>query len=465
MSVRSSLAIAAAAVIAFTQLPAHAAARPAPQPGPAPAPQDDSFDQRLRIIERKLEIQAEDAQAKAKDAPIPVAGDKGFSLKSANGEYELKIRALAQVDGRFFIGDDTAPRFADGFTLRRLRPTFEGSLGKLVGFRLTPEFAGDGSGLAASIVDAYIDLKFSPSASVRAGKQKGPVGLERLQSGGAIAFVERGYVTELVPNRDIGVALYGAAFNGTANYTIGLFNGTPDGRDIAGPDADDRHEGAARVFFEPFRNDPGFFQGLGFGVGVTHGTKVTAAGGANQNNALPRYRSPGQNQFFNYVATASANGTHTRYSPQLWFYRGSFGLTSEYASSKQHVQNAGVVKEFENTGYEVTTTYVLTGEDASWTGLKPSAPYVPAGEGWGALEVAARIGSLDVDDEAFTLGFASAAASVTKATSFGVGLNWYLTPNAKFVVDYDQTTFKGGAAANADRPDEKALFTRIQLTY
>ncbi|MGH8445752.1 MAG: hypothetical protein ACREVL_10825, partial [Solimonas sp.] len=111
----------------------------------------EQLDQRIKVLERQLEIQKEESDAKAKDATTASASDKGFSLKK--GDYELRFRALAQVDGRFYVGDDN-PRFNDGFRLRRLRPTLEGSLGKLVAFRFTPEFAGDGSGLSSSIVDA-----------------------------------------------------------------------------------------------------------------------------------------------------------------------------------------------------------------------------------------------------------------------------------------------------------------------
>jgi phosphate-selective porin OprO/OprP len=441
----------------------------------AAEPDAESLDQRLKVLERQIEIQKEDVEAKAKDASSATAGEKGFSLKSATGDYELKLRALAQVDGRFFLSDQN--QFRDQFLLRRLRPTFEASLGKLVGIRLTPEFAAgagtSGDGLAASIVDAYLDLKFAPWAGVRVGKQKGPVGLERLQSGGAIGFIERGYVTELVPNRDIGVALFGEVAGGVVSYTAGLFNGTADGRDVAGTDADSRHEFAGRIFSEPLKNSPGYFQGLGFGIGGTHGSQFTTT--ANVNNYLPRYRSPGQNAFFSYVNVAAngntpasiviANGTHTRYSPQLYFYRNSLGLLAEYAISKQDVALNGIKQSFSHTAWDVTATYALTGEDASYRGVKPRRPYAIGAPGWGALEVLARVEELTIDQDAFDQGFADITKSARKARSYGGGVNWYLTGNAKVVVDYNFTTFDGGASVGGDRLIEKALFTRLQITY
>lgn len=429
------------------------------------------LEERLLILERKLEIQTEDAATKAKEAPVVTAGEKGFSLKNAKGDTEIKFTALAQVDHRAFLDDDGA--FRDGFVTRRLRPTVQGSLGKLVGFRFTPEFAGTtGTGDSASIVDAYFDLKFDPAASVRVGKQKGLLGLERLQSGGAIELIERGYVTELVPNRDLGVALYGEVAQSTISYALGVFNGTADGRDVAQAD-DGLKELEGRVFFEPFKNDYGFFKGLGVGLAGSTGVKDGTG-----TNFVARYRTPGQNQFFTYNETGViANGKHTRWVPQAYFYRNSLGVLAEYASSKQELTRAGVERSVEATGYNLTASYVLTGEDASYKGVKPANPYAIGAPGWGALELVGRIGGLEIDNAAFagtTTGatanrLANPTSQAREAQSYGLGVNWYLTPNAKLTTDYNVTRFDGGgggtAAAPIDRRDEKALFTRLTIQY
>jgi phosphate-selective porin OprO/OprP len=427
----------------------------------------EALEQRLKILERKLELQTEEATRQAKEAAVVSASDKGFAIRSATGDFEIKFNALGQVDHRAFIDDEGA--FRDGFVTRRLRPTVQGSLGKLVGFRFTPEFAGStGTGDSASIVDAYFDLKFHKAASVRAGKQKGLLGLERLQSGGAISFTERGYVTELVPNRDLGVALYGENAASTVSYALGVFNGTADGRDVAQAD-DGLKELEGRVLFEPFKNDYSLFKGLGFGIAGSTGAKDGSG-----NNFIARFRTPGQNQFFTYNETGVvASGQHTRYVPQASFYRNSLGVLAEYAFSEQDLARGGTERTVEATGYSLTATYVITGEDASYRGVKPASPYTVGGEGWGAVEFLARIGGLDVDDEAFVGTVATRLANPTsqakKAESYGVGVNWYLTANAKLTADYHLTRFEGGgggtAAAPIDRRDEKALFTRLTIQY
>ncbi len=282
-----------------------------------------ALDQRLRVLERNLELQEEARVAKEKEAAVVTVNDKGASFKSANGDYEVKIRGLLQGDGRFYSAGEPAGTY-DTFLLRTARPTIEGTLGKWIGYRFTPEFAGD----SATIVDVYADLKFSPAATVRVGKFTSPVGLERLQSSSALSEIERALPSELAPNRDIGAQLQGELAGGTVSYGLGVFNGTVDGRDAVTTNPDNEFEYAGRLFFEPFKNDANFWSGLGFGIGGSIGdTEGTGS------NFLPRYRTPGQVQFFNYRSAVAANGRRTRWSPQGYFYRNNFGLLAEYIES------------------------------------------------------------------------------------------------------------------------------------
>lgn len=418
------------------------------------------LDQRLRVIERKLELQAEEAATKAaRDPVVSLTSAKGLSIKAPEG-IELKVRGLVQADGRFFLDDDRAPQ-NDTFLFRRIRPTLEGSWGSLLGFRLTPEFAGD----SATVVDAYLDLKFDPRATLRVGKVKGPVGLERLQSGGAIAFVERGFPTELAPNRDIGAQLQGEFFDSRLSYAVGVYNGAVDGRDASTTNPDNEFEYAGRVFWEPFKNAANAWSGLGIGIAGSVGETYGAG-----NNFLPRYRTPGQVQFFGYGANIAADGLHRRISPQGYFYGGRLGVLGEYIRSEQEVRvssgtGVGRREHLAHDAWQVTGSWVLTGEDASYRGVvKPNRPFAIGGEGWGAFELVARYGELDIDDDAFPL-FANRSASASASDAWTLGLNWYLNSNLKLVANYTEASFEGGATAGADREDEKSVFTRVQLSF
>ena len=425
---------------------------------PAPGAGLAELDQRLAIIERKLDIASEEAAAKALATPAVSIGEKGLAVKTPAGDFDLKLRGTVQFDQRSFFDDDQQS-FNDTHLFRRVRPSLEGTLGPLLAYRITPEFAGDG----ATLIDAYVDVRFDPRYTLRVGKLKGPVGLERLQAASALSMVERGFPTELAPNRDIGAQLQGELRAGTVNYAIGLFNGAPDGRDSPTVDADNHFEWAGRLFFEPWKNDANALSGLGFGVSASVGDKE---GGGN--NFLPRYRTPGQNQFFGYRSTVLADGDHTRLSPQAYYYRTRFGLLAEYIRSEQALligTNEATRTELEQDAWQLTASWVLTGEHASYRGIaKPDQSYVIGGEGWGAFEVVGRYGELDVDDDAFPL-YASADTAATHASAWGLGLNWYLTPNLKLVFNHTNASFDGGAAGGRDREGEKTVFSRVQVAF
>jgi phosphate-selective porin OprO/OprP len=419
--------------------------------------QNDELRQRVAVLERQLELQDEAAASAKASNPVLTVNDKGVAAKSADGAYEFKLRGTVQADQRSFLEGDGGQN--DSFLWRIVRPTLEGQLGKLVAFKITPDFAGD----TPSLVDAYVDLRFDPRATLRVGKFNGPIGLERLQSSSSLAMMERAFPTELAPNRDIGVQLQGEFAEGRVSYAAGAFNGAADGRDASASDPDDEVEFEGRVFFEPWKNSANALSGLGFGLAGSTGDKRGAG-----NNFLPRYRTPGQNVFFNYRASVFADGSHERLSPQFYYYRNRLGLMGEWIRSGQEVQvgaNASTHGRLENRAWQLTAGWVLTGEDCTYRGAsKPSHPFALDGEGWGAVELVARYGELEVDEDAFPV-YADPSVSARRAQAWGLGINWYLTGNLKLVLNYTDASFDGGAPLGADRPDEEAVFSRLQVSF
>ncbi|HKQ83214.1 MAG TPA: porin [Steroidobacteraceae bacterium] len=437
--------------------------------------------QQLRVLERKIELTEEAAKAAAPTTPVVKASPKGFSIGSPDNANVVKLRGTLHFDGRRFI-DDVTPETADTWLLRRVRPTLEGTFGGIYDFRFTPDFAGG----RTIILDAFATARLRPWLAVTAGKFKVPVGLERLQSANDIRFIERGLPTSLVPNRDLGVSVGGDIAGGLVNYSFGYFNGVTDGGSSDGnaaPDVenDDKGDWAARVFFQPFLNSDSFaLRGLGFGVGATY---VDSTGSAT-NTLLPGYRTPGQQTFFSYRATTAAagatpavsgtfgDGERLRVSPQFYYYLGRFGVLGEYVQVSQEVSRntptAGLVSDkLEHSAWQVQLAYFLTGEEESFKGFTPLTTFSLDNHTWGAFELVARYHELDIDNDAFVGGansFANPASAATKATAWGVGVNWYLSQNLKWQINYDVTSFDGGAA-NGDRDDEKAVFTRVAVGF
>jgi phosphate-selective porin OprO/OprP len=221
------------------------------------------------------------------------AGPDGFVIQSDAGDYRLQFRAYAHFDGRFYPGDEAAAA-TDQFVLRRVRPILTGTVARNFDFTIMPDFGGG----TTVLQDAFLDVRYSPKARLRVGKFKAPVGLERLQSATAIAFVERAFPTGLVPNRDLGAQVFGDLGGGVVSYAVGVFNGALDGGSSDG-DASDGKDVAARVFVSPFRRGSSPLKDLGFGVAGTIG---------QQSGALPAYRSNGQLTIASYVTGAVADG-------------------------------------------------------------------------------------------------------------------------------------------------------------
>ncbi len=132
----------------------------------------------------------------------------------------FSLKGVLQLDNRTFFNDGLN-RGNDGFLLRRARPIFQGTLYKDFDFQFTPDFGGS----AVTIFDAYGNYRYAPWLQVRAGKFKVPVGLEQLQSDPVTSFNERSLVNNLVPNRDLGVQLWGDIKGGVLSYAAGVFNG------------------------------------------------------------------------------------------------------------------------------------------------------------------------------------------------------------------------------------------------
>ena len=306
-------------------------------------------------------------------------------------------------------------------------------------------------------------------------KYKPPVGLEQLQQDQWLFFAERGLPSDLVPQRDVGLQLSGDLFGGIVSYAGGIFNGVVD-NGIADFDTWDSKDGVARIFLQPFKTtdlDP--LKGLGFGVAGTIGNQQFTSSSTN----LPTYKTTGQLTFFSYRSGVAPNGTEFRGTPQAYYYWGPLGLLGEYVVSEQDVQAGAVHDQLRNKAWQAQASFVLTGENATYNGVIPRRPFDPKKGGWGALELVGRYGDLRIDPDAFStaptaanLRFADPTKSAQEAREWGVGLNWYLNRSVKLVLDYEQTTFNGGAGTATattynirDRQTEQVIITRAQISF
>jgi len=469
---------------------------------------------KVNVLERKLEVQEEVNTVAFKKLPIFDGGENGFKITSSNKEHQLRIGSSIQTDYRNFLGDNPpawipgSPGWyggvgPDSIFLRQARIILEGYVFNDIYFKLMPDFAQN-SNSSNLIPDAFVDFAYQPKASLLVGKYKPSIGLERLQGDANTVFLERAFPTNLAPNRDMGLQLHGAFAKPGYNtekapgpidsknfftYQVGITNGTGDSGNIAMNGAlpnsassfANNKEFDGRIFAQPFQHS-GYDWLEGFGVGVSGSF-------SNPDHlALVAQRTPlGQSQFIDYTqvngqtkGTLTSNGNANRIYPQAYWYKGPFGLMGEYVASTQTLNatsnsrgNNNLTQT--NTASHVQFSYVVTGEDNQFEGVKPIRKFDPGKGTWGALQLAARWSQLTLDNDSFKL--LDPTKSASEATEFTVGANWFLNKYSLIRFDYENVWFTGGAETVgattngvtsyniANRPSEQVLSTRFQLAF
>jgi phosphate-selective porin OprO/OprP len=407
------------------------AAPPAPAPPPADSPAATS----------PAEVTTPPREARKKPSSL-------FVLESEDGDSKLELHGLVHADARFFL-----PRTGiDTFAIRRARVTLDAKLFRYFELRVQPDFAGS----RIQLLDAYANLRLIDEAQLRLGKGKAPVGFERLKSPADIMFAERGFPTLLVPNRDIGVQLHGQLWKGTLEYAGGIYNGVPDGQS-GDQDENRQKDYVGRVFVRPFVPvGDGALSGLGLGIAGTIGM---------QEGSLATYRTSGQETFFTPADVARADGMRRLIAPQAAYYFGPVALLGEFVRVKQRLSDGGEgFTQLDAKAWQVQGS-LLVGGSQSYQGVTVDHPIDPALNHWGAFELAARFHSIAFDPRVFDSGFADPADSARVARAYTIGGTWHLARRIRALVNYERTTFEGGAPEDGDRDPESLLVTRLQVYF
>lgn len=430
---------------------------------------DDALEQRIEKLEQELaelkqQHAAEAAAAPAKASPATTTAaaptvtldSNGLRVVSSDQNVQVALKGYAQADARTFVGEGHGAN-TDQFLIRSARPIVEASLYNQFTARLQLDF-GNGQ---ANLLDAYADYQPDAAVNLRVGKFKDPIGLERAQPEQTLLFTERGLANDLVPYRDIGVEVYGRGLADTVDYQLAFTDGAPDLANING-DADSKKDLIGRLFLHPFHGSAtAALREIGFGVAGSTGLHQ---GSPTNTNVSSGYVTPGQAKFFAYRSDAFSSGTEWRVNPQVTYLYGPFSLLGEYVTEDQTLKRGASTGTFSNSAWTAETSYLLTGEDARFDGVRPHANFNPGQHTWGAVEVVGRVSELRVDSRSFVT-FADPSVSAQRAEDFTGGVNWYLNPNVKLQGDYSYTTFKGGNTSGRDRAPEKAFVTRAQIGF
>jgi phosphate-selective porin OprO/OprP len=395
----------------------------------------------------------------------------GLRFKSGDGNFEGHIGGCLQVNYRSIVDrpqyDGANPRTTpDSFFIRQGRIALDGAFYKDFDYALLFDFptSTTTSTITGALLDGYVGWKKYPELSLRVGQFKVPFSQEFTTPLRFIDLGEFSVLYRLIPNRDDGVMLYGSLLDKVVQYEVSVFNG--NSRDVY--DNNDNKDFAARLRLSPFlTSDLKPLKGLRLGAAGTWGHTESTACGAGTTDALDFTTTELCVTFLN--ATAGAlDGLRTRTGFELSWLYGPFSIRAEWMRRRDQANVGGGKAYIGEDAWYVSGTWLLTGEDKALEGRTvPLAPFDPGAGGWGALELAARVAVLDIDDEIFSSGMAPAAGNANKVTTFTLGLNWWLARNLRFAPDFIYEKFNDNIdfGSGVSRDNAKGALVRVQIDF
>lgn len=343
---------------------------------------------------------AEVAELTAKDqANAKVTTKGGFKISSPDGKYTVKVGGRIQYDyNRAELNGDAQE---DQFDSRRGRLYLHGTLGSNWEYRTQFNIIASSSGTPDHLYIRYTGFEFG---DVTIGRQKNPFGLEWQTSSKDISFLERSGISEAYMGGFVeGVSLAGGSKDFTYKFSAHSAN-----VDASEEDRDEEREDfgyGGRLTYAPInQGDSLLHLGLGYRA-VEGGTDVLG---------------------FELAAVV-----------------GAFHAQAEFFDAETPSND-------DADGYYLQLGYVLTGESRPYKGgyfkrIKPS------GKG-GAVELVARYEDGDGDFGDIELGD-------DNATSYGVGVNWYVNNFIRFGLNYNE-----GESDTSD-DDGEEWRARIQVAF
>jgi phosphate-selective porin OprO/OprP len=155
---------------------------------------------------------------------------------------------------------------------------------------------------------------------------------------------------------------------------------------------------------------------------------------------------------------ANADSADT-YGLEAALVYGPFSLQGEYFF--MDADRNGGNSDLEFDGAYVQASYFLTGERRPYSAkngafgrVAPKAPFDIRKGDWGAWELAARYSTIDVSDNDVLGG---------EMDNYTVGLNWYLSKNARIMANYISVDTDENAVTPNDDPEIILLRTQVDF--
>jgi len=365
----------------------------------------------------------------------------------------------------------------DGFEFRRARMFLKGDAFNMMDYKIAMDFADTDSVVSDSdpdetkraiqstaFRDVYITVKELPLLGhVRVGHFKECFGLEQLTSTRYMTFMERSLGDDgaLVPGRGVGIMAFDHSPSQRMTWAVGAFR-TELTHGAEPPFRRDDGGGTsltARCTFLPWYDEATEGRGL-FHTGIAYSYRDVDDGSVH-------FRARPESHLGDYVVDAdisTAVGHYQLLGLEAAMVYGPFSVQSEYFHA--FVDRDGLADP-DFGGFYVYCSYFLTGEHRSYKRssgafdrVRPFENFfcVRADDGYvhtgkGAWEVAYRFSHIDLDDADILGG---------RAADHTIGLNWYLNPYTRIMLNYVHSHAQPGGVAATDM---NIFMVRAQIDF
>jgi len=370
----------------------------------------------------------------------------GLRVESGDGDFKFKFGGRIHFDGMTVFPDaviDTMIENRSGVEFRRLRLYSSGLVFGNVKYKLQLDFAGG----VARLKDVYITITKIPFiGNIQVGQFKEPLGLELLTSSNYITMIERSLTNPLFPERKTGIMLFNSVLDQRMTWAAGFFHPSDDFGTYVG----NKYHLTGRLTGLPLYNTEDKYHVLHLGAGYSF---------QYQDNEKYVLKSRPESHLLPTIALAEIDHAKNvnEATGELALVLGPFHVQTEYAlsiaqtSANSDLQN----KYYYFHAYHGIVSWFITGEhknyvtkEAAFGRVSPKKNFGKEG-GAGAFELTARYSNIDLDDTDIEGGYVS---------NLSFGLNWYLNPVTRFMINYIFTNIKD--TGNAD-----ILMVRFQIDF
>ena len=273
-----------------------------------------------------------------------------------------------------------------------------------------------------SFADYRLDIPLPSDLTLSVGKQKEPISMERLMGLAYLPMQERAaFLDALLPSRNHGVVLSGAAASDNVSWAVGAFNNWIDSDESFGNTS---NQLVGRVTWAPevFQSKNNLFH-LGLGLRRSDTKQPARVRRTPEFNNAPLFVDTG---------SISADDQMT-YSLEAYWRNGPYMLGFEYLGTD--VDSPQTSDPFFN-GYHLTGSLAITGESRAYRKRSGTFDPLPIARpvnqgGWGAVELAFRYSNTDLTDGTVDGG---------EMDIYSQGVNWWFARNAHLGVNYRYIT-------------------------